>query len=1168
MKANTLLAALLAGQIAWALPENGQVIQGNVQIGSPQGNILQILQSSPTGIINWGSFNIDRNQLVQFLQPGSNAALLNRVIGQDPSQILGQLQANGRILLVNPNGILFGPGSTVNAGSFLASTLQISDDDFLAGRYDLKADPASPLTAITNQGEIKVTEGGFIALVAPLVHNQGLLVAQQGQVVLGATTQASLTVDARGLLQVTIPDGFVAHNQPQGPAGTVLLTQGQMSDTLASMISTPANQSERIVETAQGIQLVGAEGLLVNEGTIRVDAPQGTAGSVIMDSSLATINTPGSLVSAMSHSGNGGEILVLSAGTTRQQGDLSVRSAAGGDGGFIEVSGRRLSLSQRPDLSAPQGKAGTLLLDPTILHISNNPSTLPLPVNAGDGGASENVDAAMLDTGGVVTLQATEDVIVDAGTVVTLNNDTDIQILAQNRDFLMEAGSAFVGNNPGASLTVTAGRDAQLTDVRLSTVSVTAGGEIRLNTGSYGIAGSPTLVVLNGGSVLAPAASQVDLLGSTVQFNASGSNGITAEPGSRIRANGLGNLTLTSSAGEVNLRNASLEAPVSGSNITVSANGQLSMGSSLAPTTNLHSDTFVQFNNSTVGVAGQATVLNVTAVQGIPFFSDGTTNVLGSVANVTMTSQGDAGIFSNHQLNLNNSQTNLTFTSPDGFFLSSGAAIVAQGALNLTVTSSDPGAMITMAPTSRISAPGASRVAMTANNFLGFTGATIDLPHAASNVSLQSGDLMAVGNVTAPTTNLHSDTFVQFNNSTLGVAGQATVVNVTAGQGLPFVTDGTTNILGNTANVSLSSLGDGGLFANHQLNLNNSQANVAITAPAGFFLSPGAAIVGQGALNLTINSPNPNADFLMATNTRITAPGPSRVDIRAGNSTNMYGSIHLPNAASNVSLQSLGNVTRVNQITTGGSVNVQTSAGNIRIFDHIEASNVNITTAGNLIATGSQVGPYIIAHNRLDLTAQTISGPLNLPEAGLVSAFPLATDGSAIVRIQVNGSNDPALGNRAANLYYYFPSSNDTQVTANNGDVLLYRQPNPNPPANNANSGAITSRNDLTPAQNAELTGQSAIVQIQLSNLYSLNDLPSTSSVLMLSYDNPGLTHFSPVSLGSPLVELVVLSPEAAAKHQSTAENQANSMILAGNDEDEELRYWRKLIEGFILWEE
>lgn len=1001
MKSKTLLAALLAGQMAWALPENGQVIQGNVQIGSPQGNILQILQSSPTGIINWGSFSIDRNQLVQFLQPGSNAALLNRVIGQDPSQILGQLQANGRILLVNPNGILFGPGSTVNAGSFLASTLQISDDDFLAGRYDLKADPASPLTAITNQGEIKVADGGFITLVAPLVHNQGLLVAQQGQVVLGATTQASLTVDARGLLQVTIPNGFMAHNPPQGPAGTVLLTQGQMSDTLASLISPPANQSERIVETAQGIQLVGSEGLLVNEGTIRVDAPQGTAGRVLMDSSLATINTPGSLVSAMSQQGNGGEILVLSAGTTRQQGGLSVRSATGGDGGFIEVSGRRLSLSQRPDLSAPQGKAGTLLLDPTVLHISNNPSTLPLPVNAGDGGANENVEATMLDTGGVVTLQATENVIVDAGTVVTLNNDTDIQVLAQNRDFLMEAGSAFVGNNPGASLTVTAGRDAQLTDVRLSAVSVTAGGQIRLNTGSYGIAGSPTLVVLNGGSVLATADTQVDLLGSTVQFNASGSNGITAEPGSRIRANSLGNLTLTSSGGEVNLRNASLEAPVTGSNITVSANGQLSMGSSLAPTTNLHSDTFVQFNNSTVGVSGQPTALNVTAGQGIPFFAEGTTNVLGSTANITMTSQGDAGIFDNHQFNLN-----------------------------------------------------------------------------------------------------------------------------------------------------------------------NSQANVAITAPAGFFLSPGAAIVGQGALNLTISSLNPNADFLMASNTRITAPGPSRVDIRAGNSTNMFGSIHLPNAASNVSLQSLGNVTRVNQVTTGGSVQVQTSAGNVRILDHIEANDVRINTAGNLIATGSQVGPYIIAHNRLDLTAQTISGPLNLPDAGLVSAFPLATDGSAIVRIQVTGNNQSELGNRAANLYYYFPSSNDTQVTANNGDVLLYRQPDPNPPANNTNSGTLTSRNDLTPAQNAELTGQSAIVQIQLSNLYSLNDLPSTSSVLMLSYDNPGLTHFSPVSLGSPLVELVVLSPEAAAKHQSTAENQANSMILAGNDEDEELRYWRKLIEGFILWEE
>ena len=1081
MKAKTLLTALLAGQIAWALPENGQVIQGNVQIGNPQGNILQILQSSPSGIINWGSFNIDRNQLVQFLQPGASSALLNRVIGQDPSQILGQIQANGRIFLVNPNGILFGPGSSVNAGSFLATTLSMSDEDFLAGRYHLKSDPSSPLRGVTNQGEIKVTEGGFIALVSPLVHNQGLLVAQQGQIVLGATTQATLTVDARGLLQVSIPNGFQSHDQAPGAAGTVLLTPGQMSETLAALVSTPANRGERIVETTQGIQLVGGEGLLVNEGSLRVDAPQGTAGSIRLDSSQATVNTPGSLLSASSQFGNGGEILVLSAGTTRQLGDLKASSAAAGNGGFIEVSGNRLSLSQRPDLSAPQGKAGTLLLDPTVLHISNNPSTLTLPVDAGDGGADENVNAADLDTGGTVMLQATQDVIVDAGTVVTLNNPTDLQIDAQNRDFLMETGSSFVGNNPGASLTVTAGRHANLTDVRLNTVSVTAGGNITLNTGGYGAAGSPTQLLLSGGNLTAAAGAQVDLFGSTI------------------------------------------------------------------------------------GVTGPLTTLNVTANQGIPFFSGATTNILGSAANVTLTSQGDAGIFDNHHLNLNNAAANLTIESPAGFFLSPGASILGQGALNVTIHSNGPGANFLMGNNALISAPGASRLEVNATNLASFRDGRIDLPNAASNVSLSSGDLLAVGSVQAPRTNLHSNTFVQFNNSTIGVAGQATTLNVTANQGIPFVGDGATTILGNTANVTFTSQGDAGMFDNHRLSLNNSQANVTITAPNGFFMNPGASIVGQGALNLTISSPN--GSILMYPNTLISAPGPSRIGMTANNAVSFFGgSIQLPHAASNISLQALNGVTRVNQITTGGSLNLQSSVGNVRILDHIEGNDVKIQAAGNLVADGPQVTPYIIAHNSLDLTASSISGPLNLPEVGLVSAFPLATDGSAVVRIQVTGTNQSSLGNRAANLYYYFPSSQDTQVTANNGDVLLYRQPGP--PTANSNAGTVTTRDDLTPAQSAEITQQSAIVQIQLSNLYSLNDLPSSSSVLMLSYDNTGLTHFSPVPLSSPLVELVVLSPEAAAKHQSVSENQANSMILAGNDEDEELRYWRRLIEGFIIWED
>ena len=120
---------LLAG------PTGEQVVSGNIDITRPDSQTTQITQSTQRGIINWQQFNIGSDEYVQFLQPGRNSVTLNRVVGGNPSSIFGHLSANGQIFLVNQNGVYFGAGAQLDVGGLVASTLDISDDDFLAGRY-------------------------------------------------------------------------------------------------------------------------------------------------------------------------------------------------------------------------------------------------------------------------------------------------------------------------------------------------------------------------------------------------------------------------------------------------------------------------------------------------------------------------------------------------------------------------------------------------------------------------------------------------------------------------------------------------------------------------------------------------------------------------------------------------------------------------------------------------------------------------------------------------------------------------------------------------------------------------------------------------------------------------------------------------------------------------
>jgi filamentous hemagglutinin family protein len=160
-----------------ALPTGGSVVAGAASI-SQSGNTMNIQQSSNRAVINWSSYNVAANAQVNYVQPSSSSVTLNRVIGTTPSQIDGAIRANGQVIFSNPNGITFGKGAQVDAAGVIATTLHISNKDFMDGKSTFNGDGKG---AVVNRGRLQTTDAqGYIALLAPEVRNEGVIVAKGG----------------------------------------------------------------------------------------------------------------------------------------------------------------------------------------------------------------------------------------------------------------------------------------------------------------------------------------------------------------------------------------------------------------------------------------------------------------------------------------------------------------------------------------------------------------------------------------------------------------------------------------------------------------------------------------------------------------------------------------------------------------------------------------------------------------------------------------------------------------------------------------------------------------------------------------------------------------------------------------------------------------------------
>jgi filamentous hemagglutinin family protein len=422
-----IIGALLFSAPAHALPTGGEVIGGDASIHQAGPGQLDIYQTTDRASIEWNQFNIDPNELVRFVQPGSESVALNRIAGADPSAILGALSANGRVFLINPNGILFGANATVDVSGLLATTMDINNADFMAGN-DLFTGGGG---TIINRGQIKVADNGFVFLVAPGVKNEGLIVAHLGRVVLGSGERMTIDFMGDGLLRYAI-DGEVL-NQVTGPDGTplaavdnqgtiiadggeVVLTARASSDILGTVVnqagviransltqrggvirleaSDPIKGEVEIGRQANLGRAHNAGGTVIHSGLLDVSAKEAGAakgvvilsgervgvsgdihaenGSVLVTSTNKTVVTGSSAINTSGvESGNAGNTVIWSDDTTLFNGAIVARGGdVGGNAGAVEVSGyQNLGFDGTVDLAAPQGVEGTLLLDPMNLSI-------------------------------------------------------------------------------------------------------------------------------------------------------------------------------------------------------------------------------------------------------------------------------------------------------------------------------------------------------------------------------------------------------------------------------------------------------------------------------------------------------------------------------------------------------------------------------------------------------------------------------------------------------------------------------------------------------------------------------------------------------------------------------------------------------------------------------
>ncbi|MGJ7503476.1 beta strand repeat-containing protein [Variovorax sp. ZT5P49] len=483
---------LWAQPLPGALPTGWSVTSGNVSF-TQNGTTLNILQGTPQALVNFATFNVGANALVDIRQPGSTSALLARTVGGDPSLIYGQIKANGALWLINPAGIMVGPGARIDVGSFIASTLNVSDSDFLAGRLMFRGTASAG--EVRNAGTINAASGGSIYLVGPSVVNSGTLNAPNGEVLLAAGQTVQL-VDT-------------------GTPGVSVAITGTPGE---------AKNLGRIAAEAGRIGL--AAGLVTNSGSINADSVVREGGRVFLRASGDLKTTAASDISA--NGTTGGNVVLYADGAAAIDGRVSATGSAG-RGGYVDTSGQRsLDVVNVPIV----GRGGEWHIDPLSIEIvaggGSGGTTGTNAITSSETGAHIGADiiTSQLDAGTDVSITTGSpttgagDITVSSAIARTSAADSTLTLNASN-NIVINAAITSKGGKLGLNLNSNLQNDdsgashaAQVNaDMNLN------GGVLTVSEGSS-TTGNGTLII--GGGTTSLAAPTSAIVAGTVNVGAGG----------------------------------------------------------------------------------------------------------------------------------------------------------------------------------------------------------------------------------------------------------------------------------------------------------------------------------------------------------------------------------------------------------------------------------------------------------------------------------------------------------------------------------------------------------------------------------------------------------------------------------------------------------------------
>ena len=609
-----------------ALPTGGSVVAGSAAI-SQTANVLTVQQASQRVALNWQSFNIGAAATVNFIQPNASAVALNRIIGNEASQIYGKLNANGQVFFTNPNGMLFARGAEVNVGGLMATTLNISNSDFMAGNYRFSGAGSG---SIRNEGLINALGG--IALVGNSVQNAGQLISTTVTLAAGDTVVVDLSGD--GLIRARVVDpALKARIENSGSiyGAQLALTTGQARDTLDRVVNNSG------VIRATGLALVGGE-IVLEGGSVQVagkldasgaagaggrvkvlgsdlsvtgaiDVMGATGGGTILvggdyqgknpaiqNASHTYVGPDATLRADATQSGDGGKVIVWADNSTVFQGRISARGGAvEGNGGLVEVSGKQdLAFAGLVDAGAVNGRAGTLLLDPKNIIIGTPSAELAtgqtfFQFDTSTVTVTPAAITGILSNGTTLFLQANNDITQNAGADITvpagitagggLSLQAGRSIALHANITTLNGFVTLVANETMANGVLSANREAGAATIAMAGANISAGTAnvtVTLSDGvgnasrdSAGIAlgtvSGATINVSNLGTVGGPAAIVLNgPVSASANVSLSAKGAISQVGGARISAVGL----TATAAGGIVLGEANLVSSFTANNVT------------------------------------------------------------------------------------------------------------------------------------------------------------------------------------------------------------------------------------------------------------------------------------------------------------------------------------------------------------------------------------------------------------------------------------------------------------------------------------------------------------------------------------------------------------------------------------------------------------------------